>query len=142
MGNVRHPKLPYSNAICGNPQLTHSTADPLPHRPHPNNRPRKDLRLLLPSPKTQGHRCLHRWNPTHSPPLAANRVHNRVVRSLHPLRRLPDHNWPVRGEYPRRGTIYSKGSGDAGGWKKECGVACIGRGLTVRFSVEGIGVDG
>ena len=108
-------------------QPNHTHTDPLPHRPNPNNRPRKDLRLLLAPAKTQRHRRLRRRNPPHPPPLAAHRVHNRAVRSLHPLRRLPDHHWPVRGEYPRCRTVYSKGSGDVGGWEEEFRTACIER---------------
>ena len=105
--------------------LTRPT-DPLPHRPNPNNRLRKDLRLLLPSPKAQRHGCLRIRHSLNSLPLASNRLHNRALRPLHPLWRFPDHNWPVRWEYPRRGAVHSKGFGDIGGWEKECGVAGIG----------------
>jgi hypothetical protein len=99
--------------------MTNVATGPFPHRLNINHWSSTDTRFLFAPPKTQGHCRLRSRHPPHPVSLATDGFPHRIIRSLHPLRRLSRNNRSVRREHPGRRSLYQDGVGGPGGWQTE-----------------------
>lgn len=85
----------------------------------------KDYRLFHSATETQRNRRFRCRSSPHPLPLALNRILDRTLRPVHPLRWFPCYNWAICGQYPRGWTLYPAWARNSCWWQEQCRAPCM-----------------